>query len=597
MPDVSNLKWRARPALQDNMDQKETSQYNDNPDNAIRDQIRYRTAMRTAVVAGLFSVIVCALLLSNHFRTSFSGPLESDELVRLKILLLENTKDENLKNRIRELDSHLRNEYFQRQNYSRWGSYLLMSGIIIFLISAAKASGYRKIFSAPQSIVNYQIATERNANLAFRSVIIIIAVLGAATLLTISSSQDLTFTTGVEPEQVTNRWPRFRGLGGLGISTYKNIPARWNGSTGENILWKISIPLPGENSPIIWGNKIFLTSANEKKREVYCFDAESGKILWQKAVPTLPQAASEPPDVMEDTGFAAPTAVTDGQQVYAIFANGDVICLNFTGKIIWARNLGIPDSIYGYATSLVMYQNLLIIKYDQATDEDGLSKLLALDGHSGKTVWEVKRPVANSWSTPIIINANPKTDSKSEAQLITCADPWVIAYTPATGVEIWRAKCLYGDVAPSPVYANGLVYVIRPNEELIAIRTDGRGDVTESHIAWRGEEGIPDTSSPLTNGEIVLLTNGGLITCYNTENGTHLWEKELEMDFKASPSLVGDKIYLMNAKGIMIIIEAGREFREIIRCPLGENVNASPAFAEGRIYLRGKKHLYCISEK
>ena len=587
------------------MDQKETSQYNSNPDNAIRDQVRYRTAVRTAIVAGLFSAIVCVLLLSNHFRTSFSGPLESEELVRLKTLLLENTKDENLKNRIRELDSQLRNEYFQRQNYSRWGSYLLIGGIIIFLISVAKAIGYRKIFSAPQSIFNYQIATERNANLAFRSVIIMVAVLGAVTLLTITSSQDLTFTAGVEPEQITNIWPRFRGPDGLGISTYKNIPAQWNGSTGENILWKTKIPLPGENSPIIWGNKIFLTGANEKKREVYCLDTESGKLLWQKVVPTLPQAASEPPDVMEETGFAAPTAVTDGQRVYAIFANGDVICLNFTGKIIWASNLGIPDNIYGHATSLVMYQNLLIIKYDQATDEDGLSKLLALDGRSGKTVWEVKRPVANSWSTPIIIHADSETisktvsetNSKGKAQLITCADPWVIAYAPATGVEIWRAKCLYGDVAPSPVYANGLVYVIRPSEELIAIRTDGRGDVTESHIAWRGEDSIPDTTSPLTNGEIVLLTSGGLITCYNAENGTHLWEKELEMDFKASPSLVGDKIYLMNAKGIMIIIEAGREFREITKCPLGENVNASPAFAEGRIYLRGKKHLYCISEK
>ena len=575
------------------MDRNETSQYNNNPDDTIRNQTRYQTAVRTAVVAALFSVIVCALLLSNHFIKSFSGPLESQELSGLKTQLLENPKDENLKNKIRELDLYLRNEYFQHRNYSRLGSYLLLSGIIVFSISIAKAVSYRKILPTFRSDVNYQIATERSANLAFRSVIIMVAVLGAATLLAITSSRNLTFTAPAEPEQVINKWPRFRGPGGLGISTYKNIPAQWNGITGENILWKISIPLSGENSPIIWGNKIFLTGANEKKREVYCFDAESGKLLWQKAVPALPQAVSEPPEVTEDTGFAAPTAVTDGQRIYAIFANGDVICLNFTGKIIWARNLGLPDSVYGYATSLVMYQNLLIIKYDQATEEDGLSKLLALEGSSGKTVWEVKRPVANSWSTPIIINA----DTPEKAQLITCADPLVIAYAPDTGAEIWRAKCMYGDVAPSPVYANGLVYVIRPNEELIAIRTNGHNDVTDSHIAWRGEEGIPDIASPLTNGKIVLLLSGGLITCYNAENGTHLWEKELEMDFNASPSLVGNRIYLMNTKGVMLIIEAGREFREITKCPLGENVNTSPAFAEGRIYLRGKKHLFCIGEK
>ena len=218
-----------------------------------------------------------------------------------------------------------------------------------------------------------------------------------------------------------------------------------------------------------------------------------------------------------------------------------------------------------------------------------MSQLIALEGSSGRTVWQTKRPVSNSWTSPIVVSVG------SQFQVITCSDPWVIAYEPADGTELWRAKCLYGDTAPSAIYAGGLILVTEPYGKLVAVRPDGRGDVTETHIAWSNEDGAPDICSPVSNGDLVFqLATEGWLSCHKVEDGTKLWEQDLRADFRASPSLVGDSVYLLSEKGVMFIIEAGLEYKELGRCELGEDCCASPAFADGRIYIRGVEHLYCI---
>jgi outer membrane protein assembly factor BamB len=292
---------------------------------------------------------------------------------------------------------------------------------------------------------------------------------------------------------------------------------------------------------------------------------------------------------MEDTGFAASTAVTDGRRVCAIFATGDVGCFNFQGKELWIRNLGVPDSAYGYASSLAMYRNLLLIQYDQGAAEDEKSKLIALDTFTGRTVWETKRAVPNSWSSPIVIEV------EGQPQIITCGDPWVIAYNPTNGTEIWRAKCLGGEIAPSPIYTAGLIIAIEPYTTVVAIRPDGQGDVTETHVAWKVDENTPDISCPVSNGEFIfLLTTEGFLTCYKTADGTKLWEQDLQKNFLASPSLVGERLYMLSEKGVMYIAEAGAEYKQVSRCELGEECYASPAFMDARIYIRAKHNLYCI---
>lgn len=389
-------------------------------------------------------------------------------------------------------------------------------------------------------------------------------------------------------EEISANWPYFRGPGGLGYSTYTNVPEKFNVESGEGIVFKNAVPIEGFNSPIVWGERVFVSGGNKEVLQVYCYDAANGKLLWTGDVP---RQGGEKVNPMEDTGFAASTMVTDGRRVYAIFATGDIGCFDFTGKRLWAKSLGVPDNSYGHASSLTMYRNLVLVQLDQGQSEDEKSRLIALEGFSGGTVWEVKRRVSGSWTSPIVI------ETEKGPQIITC-DPCMIAYNPTNGAELWRADCLGPDVVPSAVYGNGLVFAIHPYTKLVAYRADGTGDVTETHIAWKADEGISDICSPLTNGKVVLLlTTDGYMNCYDATDGKKLWDKDLEEEFFASPSFVGEKVYLLSGKGALIVADILGGYKDVARSELGEKCFASPAFADGRIYIRGEKNLYSIGNR
>ena len=543
----------------------------------------YQAALWSAVVAAVFSLIVVGLLVVNYLQIKVFDPVRAERLELLKLKILDHPDDVFLR-QIRKLDLQIRQDRIRRQNFSYKGSFLLLGGLAVFVISAKLAVTFRKKLPEPQALPDRQNEQVRQAIRARWTITVGLAVLGAAVLF-FATRPVIDFSEEPPQKQV---WPRFRGPGGLGISASTNVPANWNGGTGEGILWKTKVLLPGHNSPVVWGDRVFLSGADANVREVYCFDALSGNLFWLRNVPNLAPAGAEPVEPGADTGFAASTMVADGRRVYAIFATGDVACFDFYGGTVWARNLGPPDSAYGYASSLAMYRDLLLVQYDQGDAEDEKSKLIALNAFLGHTVWETKRPVPNSWTSPIVIEVG------SQHQIITCGDPWVIAYDP-NGAELWRADCLGADVAPSPIYASGLVFAIEPYTKLVAIKPDGQGDVTKTHIAWSIEEDAPDICSPVSNGELIfLLTTDGLLTCLQVTDATLLWEEELEEDFQASPSLLGDRLYLLSEKGVMFIVEVGTEYKELARCELGERCHASPAFANGRIYIRGLKNLYCI---
>ncbi|MHC4742353.1 MAG: M56 family metallopeptidase, partial [Planctomycetota bacterium] len=386
-------------------------------------------------------------------------------------------------------------------------------------------------------------------------------------------------------------WASFRGANGSGIFTDANVPDEWDGASGKGILWKSAVPLAGNSSPVVWGDRVFVSGGQGDRLEVYCFDASSGKLLWTGDVPMRKPGITEKFEVMEDTGLAASTMAAGGERIFAIFGSGDLGCFDFSGRRLWTKSLGIPDNTYGHASSLAMYRNLVIVQLDQGDDEDDKSRIIAFDASLGSIVWETKRPVANSWSSPIV------TSIGGADAIITCSDPWVIAYAPAGGNELWRARCLEGDIAPSPCHAGGLAFVVEPYSKIVAIRTDGRGDVTKTHIAWSADEPGPDICSPVSNGKFVFLLNSdGLGLCFNAADGKELWQEDIKEEFFASPSLVGDKLYLLTEKGDMIIAEAGPKYKELKRCKLGEGCRASPAFADGKIYIRGLKNLYCIGE-
>lgn len=193
----------------------------------------------------------------------------------------------------------------------------------------------------------------------------------------------------------------------------------------------------------------------------------------------------------------------------------------------WSKSLGLPENSYGHASSLATYKNLLLVQLDQGSARAPKSKLLAFDSATGKIVWQVARPVPNSWASPIVIRLADRD------QVVTAADPWVIAYNPADGKEIWRAKCLKTDIGPSPVFADGKVFVANDNCNLSAIRADGHGDVTAAGVLWKGEDGLPDTCSPLATKEFVLLlTSFGTLSCYDAVKGDMLWSEDFSADFR-----------------------------------------------------------------
>ncbi|MBL7106035.1 MAG: PQQ-binding-like beta-propeller repeat protein [Phycisphaerae bacterium] len=555
----------------------------------------YEAAKGGAVVAGVFSVIILGLLVLNYLQKELLDPVRAERLENLKVTLIEQPKNEQLINTIRELDLQLRKDKIRRLQFSQKGGLLLLGAVGVFLIGIKSAKAFKAKLPHPTAVTDQQARQIRQAILARWVTVASLAVLVLAVLFFINTPP-IDFAGAVSSylsdEEIAKNWASFRGPQGSGISAYTNIPTKWDGKSGESIIWKTAVPLPGHNSPVVWGDRVFLTGANKQKRQVYCFDAISGKLLWQADMINPASAADKTLDMYEDTGYAASTVATDGRRVCAIFPTGDVGCFDFEGKKLWSRNLGTPDSMYGYASSLAMYQNLLLIQYDQATADDNKSKMIALDTFSGATVWETKRPVPGSWTSPIVIKIG------GQSQLITCAEPWVIAYNPSNGVELWRVECLGTDVAPSPIYAGGLIFGIHSYNSLVAIKPTGQGDVTKTHIAWKAADNIPDICSPVSNGKLIfLLESYGKLTCYNVSDGTKLWEEDLKTSFTSSPSLVGDRLYLLSEKGIMSIAKVGSEYTEVAKSSLGEKCYASPAFSDGRIYIRGVENLYCIGDK
>jgi outer membrane protein assembly factor BamB len=333
---------------------------------------------------------------------------------------------------------------------------------------------------------------------------------------------------------------------------------------------------------------VFLSGGTATTREVFCFDAVKGDLLWQRPVPLAP-AGAEGAEVPEQTGHAAATVTTDGERVFALFATGELAALDFGGGMVWTKQLGAPRNPYGHSTSLVVWEGHLLVQFDQGEAEAGKSRLYSFEPATGRERWQQRRAVPSSWATPIVL------EIAQRYQVVTLGEPWVISYDLAEGNEIWRAECMGTDVAPSPVFAAGLVFVASPHKHVVALRPDGQGDVSKTHLAWSSEENIPDITSPVCNGELLFtVTTYGILTCFDAKSGAKIWEHELDQEVNASPLLAGQRLYVMSTQGTTIQVAAERTYRELGRAELGEAVFASPAAVKDRLYVRSVKHLYGI---
>jgi outer membrane protein assembly factor BamB len=593
---------------------------------------RWQLVLRVGLVAGLFALVVCAGMAWNYSRRLVKDPLEAPAYQKLKAELAHTQKDASLdpaekqrklaslKEQIRATDLELRRQYFRQLRAIDHGALMLAVGAILALLCVRAAATLRRRLPAPTGQAtprDSETATRRNARWAIAGLAAVM--LGLGGWLTIGFHSDVPFpgqpqaaAETAEPaaaaapasapapaagglptdQEMAANWPRFRGPGGTGISAEKGLLTSWDVPSGKGIVWKTPVPLPGNNSVVVWGDQLFLSGATAKARQVFCFDAKDGKLLWAKDAPGTPESTRQAPKLNDDTGFAAATTATDGRRVFAIFANGDLAAFDFQGNTAWSRSLGMPKNDYGLASSLATYKNLLLVQFDQGSDKDGLSRVMGLDTATGKTAWETRRKVPASWSTPIVLQHGGRD------QLITTADPWVIAYNPANGEELWRAECLKQDIGPSPTAADGVVYAVNNFPQLTAIRADGQGTIAKDKFLWIGEDGLPDTCSPLATDRYVLLLSSGTLTCYDAKSGKLLWEKDFEGEFYASPGMADGHVYLVAREGKCWTIDLGPEgCKEIGTGNLGEDCVSSPAFHAGRIYLRGAKHLFAIGAK
>ncbi len=562
-----------------------------------------------AVVAAAFAAAVLAamVLASVHHRAS--NPLYSAEFAALKEALRLDPGNRAVKQKIRRMDLELRRDFFQRRRIQRSGAFLLASGLGVCLLALHAGASARRREPHPEAAgvtaASDWLRAGSSARVALAGFGIALGVgsfllaglIGGAPDLRVRPAEPAPGGGRPDPapvaaapypawEEVARNWPAFRGPEGRGVCADTNAPLAWS---ADAIRWKTPLDLPGKNSPVVWAGRVFVTGADTASRKIYALDGATGRLVWQHAVSGVPGSPAEAPEIMEDTGHAPSTVATDGRRVYAIFPNGDLVAVDFAGRRTWALNLGLPANPYGHAASLAVWRDRVIVQYDQGAAEDAKSRLLAIDGATGKTVWEAGRDVGASWSSPVVIRT-PEGE-----QIIACANPSVVAYDPANGAERWRASVLGGEVAPTPAFDGAMVFAVNQGSYLAAIRPDGSGDVTETHVAWKSTDGLPDITSPLADGKrVYLLTTPGLLTCVRSSDGTTLWEHDLGVSCYASPTLVGDRVYLVAETGAVLAIRAADAYAEAGRWELGDKVYASPAFGDGRVYLRGSKHVMCV---
>ena len=565
---------------------------------------RYLAAVGVAVISGFFCAILSVLLIVGYLQVNSVDPINSPALEELIVRLNNNPSDLILRDAVRDLDLMSRNVFFTKQAQFRMGGYMLLIGVVTLLVSLKIVALYRKRPPATPGCAGVDSAFGVNviarkyigmAAVALFMLVVVIALTSRTELPTSLGDVEsvvkppLPVTVEVEKlpqlSDLQKNWPAFRGYNGSAIAVNrKNIPTMWDGKSGSGILWKTKIPQPGFNSPIIWEDRVFLAGANADIREVYCFNAPDGRILWQKKVSRIVGSPAESPEVTDDTGYAAATMATDGNRVYAIFANGDLISFTMDGDRVWGINLGMPDNHYGHSSSLLVHNNLLLVQYDHNEE----TRLLGVDAGSGDIVWDADRDATISWSSPILI------DRDGSVELIIQSSTHLYSYAPETGMLYWSLECLSGEVAPSPAYADGIVYVANDMAAVVAV--DGSGQ-----SVWKVEDvDLPDVSSPLIVGDNLLLCSSfGVITCMERATGKVVWTHENSdgAGFYSSPILIGDLVYAVDMMGVTHIFKVDPEYREIASPAIGEPIVATPAFTDGRIYMRSNGWLYCIGDR
>ncbi|MCA1602280.1 MAG: PQQ-binding-like beta-propeller repeat protein [Acidobacteria bacterium] len=431
-----------------------------------------------------------------------------------------------------------------------------------------------------------------------------------------------------DPNTSTGSWPSFRGPQASGVAERQNLPDRWDGKTGENILWRTPIPGLAHSSPVVWGHRIFVTSAvssdpnasfrpglygdgdasQDRSRHrwmIYALDKRTGKILWER---TAHQGVPVDKRHIKST-YANSTPATDGRIVVAWFGSQGVHAYDVNGRFLWKVDLGrldfgaydIPTYEWGSASSPIIWNGLVILQCDTQDD----SFMLALNASTGKTVWKTERDEIPSWGTPTV------AITSSGPELVANASNYIRGYDPRTGKELWRLGRSSKITAPTPIFAGDMFVVVSgraPERPIFVVRTGARGDLTlpegktnSEGVAWsRTGRGSYMPTPLIYNGILYVLANNGLLDAYDLRTGEELYRQRLSLvgsGFSASPVASDGKLYLSNEDGEILVIAAGRNFTHAATNAMGEMLMATPALSDGVMYVRSSKSLFAIGRK
>lgn len=384
-------------------------------------------------------------------------------------------------------------------------------------------------------------------------------------------------------------WPRFRGADGSGVSGEKGIPVTW---TSSDVAWVTELPGEGHAAPIIWGRRLFITSATADTgttRALYALDAGTGEILWSR------EMGFGPDHKHQKNSFASSTPATDGKRVYVAFADRERFTLSaydFDGGLVWRRLLGPLDSQHGLGASPIVFENLVIL----CNLQDGPSSVVAFDAETGRTVWSALQTAREtSYATPIVI---PSAGGRQELICVSGATG-ITSLDPRTGAENWATGALPKRTVSSPVFAGGYVYATcgQGGKGALMIGAEpGQSLGTPLRVTFRRERDIPYVPTFIAYGEhLYLWLDQGIVICLDAKRDAIVWQERVGGTYSGSPICIDGKIYCIDEEGNVVVVAASPEFQLLGRTPLGDRSHSTPAVANGRLYLRSMHRLTCVS--
>lgn len=412
--------------------------------------------------------------------------------------------------------------------------------------------------------------------------------------------RNLLFLLAMTGVAFAENWPQWRGPGLDGVSKETGVPTQW--STTENVSWKLALPNRSGSTPIIWGEYIFLNVADSDNLEFWALDRANGKLRWKK-----PLGAGN--FKINKHNMSSPSPVTDGKTIWVMTGTGVIKAFDFEGKEMWSRDVqkdyGKFGLNWGYGSSPLLYNGTLYVEVLHGMKTSDPSYLLRIDGKTGKTLHKVERwtdakvEAPDAYTTPQLLEYGKATE------IVISGGDYVTGHDPETLKELWRAKVLnptnyaMNRIIASAVVKDGMIYACSRVKPMVALRAGGRGDITNTHVAWTTQNG-PDVPTPVTDGKYLYVVNDrGIVFCFDAKSGAEIYsgQRIAKAIYSASPVLVDGKLYITNEEGLTTVMKAGPKFEVLAENKLDDYTLSSPAISEGQIFLRTAGTLYCIGQR